>query len=114
MSTRTITATVPAWIGKYSLLGPHELRNGSDEEIINALTFVNFDMTGCGYTVAGTAEVTVILVDPDTLITNKVGALRQELSRHRAEAHAKENAILEQINNLLAITYKPDPEPEAA
>ncbi len=51
MSTRTITATVPAWIGKYSLLGPHELRNGSDEEIINALTFVNFDMTGCGYTV---------------------------------------------------------------
>ena len=110
MSARTITATVPAWIGKHSGLGPQTLANGSEEEIVNGLTFVTFDMLSCGYTLAGTAEIKVTLVDTDTLITNRVEMLRQELSQHRAEAHVKENAILEQINNLLAITYKPDPE----
>jgi hypothetical protein len=114
MSARTITATVPVWIGSHSSIGPQQLCNGSAEELIDGLTFVTLDMTACGYTMAGTAEITVTLVDTDTLIANKVETLRQELSQHRAEAHVKENAILEQINNLLAITYKPDPEPEAA
>ena len=41
-----------------------------------------------------------------------VAQLREQLKNAKAAAHQKEKAIQEKIDNLLAIEYKPDPEPE--
>lgn len=102
MSTRTITGTVKVQIGSY--IRQEWLRNPDDEEVFKCLSFTNLDMSDCGHTVVGEAQVTVTLPDHDTIIGNKVDALRAEKTRTLADAQLKATQIEGQIQSLLAIT----------
>lgn len=100
---KTISTKCKAWITSRSSVGPDELEKGNR---ITDLAFVNHDMSTQGWTLAGTATISVNLVDRKTLIDNKVDALKKEASAIRAEATAKVTRIESQIQNLLAICYE--------
>lgn len=107
---KTITAKTTAWITTYSGIGPDEIKAPTDE-MVHQLYFSRGDMKEQGWTVAGEAEITVTLVDVDTLITNKVESLRAQLQEVRSDAQVRCNSLEQQIQKLLAITYD---EPQAA
>ena len=59
-----------------------------------------------GYTLIGTAEVTIELHTEDQIMTAKlVEALQAQLQTVRAENQQRENAILDEISKLTAISY---------
>ena len=80
----------------------------SQEELVHNLTCWDLDGHIEGWTLVGTAEVSITLDAPDKMISNKVDALKVELTKTKADAEAKCNFILGQINNLLAIEFKPE------
>lgn len=102
MSKHTITGTIKAQLA--SCYGPQDLRGVDPQTIISRLSFAEGDMSKYGYSVVGTAEVTVTLFDEDTMVGAKVEALRAEATRVQAEATAKVTQIEHQIQRLLAIT----------
>lgn len=74
------------------------------------LTYTDEDSTYWvenGYTKVGTAEITLTIFSADTMVANKVEALRAEKKKVQAEAAMRANEIDGQIQNLLAITYQP-------
>ena len=60
-----------------------------------------------GYPLIGTAEVTVTLHSSDEIVQNQIAALQAQLQDARAQAHQAEQAILERISKLQALTYEP-------
>jgi len=98
---KTVTVETKAWITGYSSLTPADLENGR----VAGLIYTDADMKSDGWTLVGTATITVSLVDKDTLIQNKVAALREEAKAIRADATEKVTRIEGQIQNLLAISY---------
>lgn len=60
-----------------------------------------------GSPLIGTAEVTVTLHSADEVVQNQISALQAQLQKQRAEAYRAEQAILERISKLQAITYEP-------
>ena len=48
------------------------------------------------------------IVDENTIKQELVAQLREQLKKVKAEAHQKEKAIQEKIDNLLAIEYQPE------
>jgi hypothetical protein len=60
-----------------------------------------------GYPLVGTAEVTVTLHSSDEIVQNQITALQTQLQDARAQAHLAEQAILERISKLQALTYEP-------
>jgi len=110
MATKTITATVDAWLSQYQnpahLLDPKT----SPDRVVAMITCVRRDSDPKawqrdGYTLVGTAEVTLHLVDERAVVENKVTSLRAEKERTLAEAHAKAVELEGQIQKLLAISY---------
>lgn len=103
-----VIGTQSAWLGSYSGLTPEDFKNPK-EKIIDGLSFakVGQDMTSTGWTYVGEATITVELVDKDTLINNKVEALRAEAVTIRAEATMKCTRIEEKINQLLCLENNP-------
>ncbi len=87
-----------------------EIMKMSQEELVSNLTCWDLDGHIEGWTLVGTAEVSITLDAPDKMIANKVDALKVELTKTKADAEAKCNFILGQINNLLAIEFKPEGE----
>jgi hypothetical protein len=58
-----------------------------------------------GWAQIGTARV-IITIDPkEKIIANRVAALHAELQTVRAENQRRENAIIDQISKLQAITF---------
>jgi hypothetical protein len=104
---KTVTGKAKAWIAKHSFIGPQDLVKPDFNPAKLFFTAPIVDMTDQGWTLAGEAEITVNLVDEQTLIDNKVSALREELKTVRAEAHKKSVEIEDMISQLLAITYEP-------
>ena len=103
---KKITATVKAWLPGHC--GPNDLSD-TPERAIDALSFTSHDMTSIsGWTLAGTATVTVDLVDDQALVDNKVASLREELKQTRVAASMKEADIELKIQKLLAIEYTPE------
>lgn len=98
---KTITATTKAWLTSYA--GPDDL-TGTQDRAIEALAYHPRDMNSSGWTYAGQATITVELVDNDTLILNKVSALRSELQTVRANAEIEAGNLEAKIQKLLAIT----------
>jgi hypothetical protein len=102
---------VPAWFTN-DYKGP-ELLKGPAREAINAMAFVDpteWSHDGEppeGWTRVGTATITVELVDEEALVANKIDSLRHEITRVRADAHAKETHLAGKIQQLLAITNNP-------
>ena len=58
-----------------------------------------------GYTPIGTATVTIELHTNDHIMAAKLEALQAQLQTVRAENQQRENAILDQISKLTAISY---------
>lgn len=54
-------------------------------------------------TIADPIEITLKVLDVEQIVGDTVEGLKAELARHRAEAEIKDQAIQDQINNLLAL-----------
>ena len=63
-----------------------------------------------GYTLIGTATVTIELHTEDQIMAAKLAALKEQLQTVRAENQQRENAILDQISKLQAIDFVGDAE----
>jgi hypothetical protein len=101
------TVKTGAWLtNDYTTID--ELVKMSQEELVHKLNCYDLDGNIPGWTLVGTAEVSITLDAPDKMIANKVDALKVELTKTKADAEAKCNFILGQINNLLSIEFKPE------
>lgn len=102
---KTFTGTTRAWLAGYDSM--HELNSridsGATERAVGLIQFSNHDMSDHGWTNIGTASITVTLDDADTIVSNQVAVLQQELQKARAESFMREQAITDKINSLLAI-----------
>ena len=58
-----------------------------------------------GYTLIGAATVTIDLYTNDKIMAAKLEALQAQLQTVRAENQQRENAILDEISKLTAISY---------
>ena len=82
------------------------IQDGHIEEAVGALTYSNCDMSDSeGWTEVGIAEVSVTLHPHETVVAKELDGLKQQLEKVRAENHLRENAILDRISKLQAITY---------
>jgi len=95
-----LTGTLKAWFT--GGMGPHSL---TYKDVLGHLSYTNQDMSTAGWSVCGEADITLRLLPEDALIGAKVDSLRAELTKVRADAIARETAITQQINTLLAIGY---------
>jgi hypothetical protein len=115
----TITATLKAWsTGDYCYRNLMDaLRENKHQDAAEQMVYSNASMDGDGWAYIGDAEITVHLQPRDDITARQVAALQQELDKARAEWMTKQQAILERINKLQALTYEvetPAPAPVAA
>lgn len=61
---------------------------------------------GQGYSRIGTATVTVELHTENEIAANQLASLQKQLQEVRAENQQRENAILDQISKLQALTFQ--------
>lgn len=101
MAQRTITGTVKVQLSKY--YGLDSLK-GESNAVFRTLCIMDTDMSEHGYSVIGSAEVTVTLHDPDQIIGDKVKSLRAEAKKVQADAVNRCTEIERQVQQLLAIT----------
>lgn len=85
-----------------------ELLGMTQEQLVSKLTCWDIDCHIEGWTLVGTAEVAITLDSKDKMIGNKVDALKAELKKTKADAEVRCNFLRGQINNLLAIEFKPE------
>lgn len=93
--------TTKAYLSSYSDIT--EVANGSHMPMI-----CNSDsgyLERQGYTPIGTATVTIDLYTDDQIMIAKLEALQAQLQTVRAENQQRENAILDKISKLTAISY---------
>lgn len=105
-----ITGSLKAWTtSKWNNLDSvvNMVSQGEQVEALNALSYLNHDMSGSDdWIEVGVAEITVTLYPREDVVAKELESLKDCLQRVRAENHMRENAILERINNLQAITYE--------
>lgn len=106
-----ITFETKAWITEYNRKTPAELRT---PEGASSLFYSGDDHSGVGngWTLAGTATITLDLVDDRVLVDNKVASLREQAANIRAEATGKAARIEGQIQQLLCIENSPAAAPD--
>lgn len=80
-----------------------EVANGS--QMPNILSGDGSYFEQQGYSLIGTATVTIELHTNDQIMAAKLEALQAKLQTVRAENQQRENAILDQISKLTAISY---------
>lgn len=102
-----IEDTLNAYLPPGSHLSPADLEK---PRALSSLMFHAVPVEGAddyfakvGYTLVGTATISVTLIDRDKLVANKIDALRNEASSIRAEATAKCTKIEGQIQQLLCL-----------
>lgn len=100
----TFNVATKAWLTQYDSTSPKDLLSGNR---LDSLTYSNQKMESAGWTQVGTAEITVQFIDENTMVGNKVNALREEAKTIRAEATAKVTRIEGHINDLLALGFTP-------
>lgn len=103
---RTVTVKTLAQMAEYCSLTPEDFETADAERLARALFF--YPTLLSGHTEVGKAEITMTLYDTDKLIDSKVDSLKAQLRKTQADAEVACNRIREQINSLLAITYKPE------
>lgn len=99
---RIITGTIKVQCDKYTSLDA--FKSDDSDTLFNRLHLSGHDMSEYGYSYVGTAEVTITLNDPDTIVGDKVKSLQAEATKVQADAQAAVTRIQRQINELLAIT----------
>ena len=95
---KTVTGTTGAWLSSLSM--------DENPENLTSLSFAAHDMTECGWTKVGTAEITVELFDDKEILSNQLSMLDEAEKRVKADAQAKLTEIEGQRQRLLAIEYK--------
>jgi hypothetical protein len=107
----TATATLKAWTTspwRNSDHIFHLIEKGQTTEALDALTYLNHDMSETeDWVEVGTAEITVNFYPRETTLAKELDGLNSQLQKVRAENHMRENAILDRIIKLQAITYEP-------
>jgi hypothetical protein len=102
----TFTAPVTIWITKYSDHDADSLQSvdsASDMSILDP----RHDFSDSGYTKVGEGTLTCEIYSRDEIITGKAGALRAELANDRAQSQKRQNALMQKISELEALTYEP-------
>lgn len=109
MTTPTFTGTAKVWTTskwrgiEYVL---HSVAEGRLDEAVSEMTYINHNMSSTeNWTEVGTAEITVTLHPREIVVEKEVEGLKQQLEKVRADNHMRENAILDRISKLQAITY---------
>jgi hypothetical protein len=110
LEMRTEQGKIKAYISEYRTID--EVKRYEGEDLLNMVSFSNFDLTDNGYTVIGEAEISLRVLDEDQILSNKIASLTRQKQSIIAEAQAKATVIEGQIQSLLAITYKPEVESE--
>lgn len=95
--------TLDVWLSSSAYSKPSELQKLDGEELVDLLFFQNADMSSCGWTRVGTAEVIITLDDCKTCTANQVAILQSQLKEMRAEHQQAQNRLTKRINELLAI-----------
>lgn len=93
--------TAKAYIPNYASM--ENVVSGSEMPILTANDSGYFE--GQGYPQVGVAAVTIELFSDDEITSKRLEALQAKLHTVRAENQQRENAILDQISKLQAITY---------
>ena len=102
MAKRIITGTL--FVSLSECADPERLKSDDHTIALRELSFTACDISGNGYSKAGTATVTVELDDENELIENKAESLRDEIKKVRADAENAITRLTEKLNSLLAIT----------
>lgn len=101
-----ITATTAAYISEWSQQRFVESMKSDDpDKSIDFLMFAKTDAGMEGWTKAGTAHITVEILDDDTIRSGMVDTLKEQRKTVLAEAQLKAMQIDEKIQSLLAIEY---------
>jgi hypothetical protein len=106
----TITATLPAWLPSYTSVDDlmAAVLKGNTARVVDMpmYTITNMGKGSDPYTLIGEAEITLTLKPRDELVTAQVAALQRELQAERAESMRKQNAIMDRISKLQALTFE--------
>lgn len=106
---KTFTGTTKAWTtSKWrdidSIL--HTVKEGKFDEAAAEMTYLNHDMSDTdGWVEVGIATITVTFHNRDELVAKELEGLNVQLQKVRSENMMRENAILDRISKLQAITY---------
>jgi hypothetical protein len=106
----TFTGTVKAWTtSKWHNIDCvlKTLKDGDKDAAAASLTYVNHDMSSAeDWVEAGVATITVTLYPREKLVAKELDGLNTQLQKVRADNQQRENAILDRISKLQAITYE--------
>ena len=108
----TFTGTTKAWTSSTwrdldYVLGT--VKGGDHDQAASELTYTNSDMSGAeGWAEVGVATITVTFHPRDEIVSKELEGLNQQLQKVRAENVMRENAILDRISKLTAITFEGD------
>jgi hypothetical protein len=84
----------------------HLVKEGDFDEAASGMTYINHDMSCTeGWAEVGVATITVTFHNRDELVAKELDGLNTQLQKVRAENQQRENAILDRISKLQAITY---------
>ena len=84
----------------------HTIKGGEFDEAASAMTYINHDMSDTeGWVEVGVATITVTFHPREELVAKELEGLNTQLQKVRAENQQRENAILDRISKLQAITY---------
>jgi hypothetical protein len=104
------TGTTKAWTTSTWHNIDHVLETVKQEHLNEAadeLSFTNNNMSHIeDWTEVGIAEITVTFYPRDTVVAKELDGLNTQLQKVRAENQQRENAILDRISKLQAITYE--------
>ena len=108
----TIKGKQKAWIAHRHLTAQdlaNMAKDGKSASILDELTLTNVNMSdNPAWLQVGFAEVTLTLLDDKHVTATQLAQLQAQLQTVRAENQKRENAILDQISKLQAITYTPE------
>ena len=97
--------TTSQWRGIDTIL--HMVNKAELDDAASALTYINHDMSDSeGWAEVGIATITVELYPRDELVSKELEGLNAQLQKVRADNQQRENAILDRISKLLAVTYE--------
>lgn len=105
-----ITGTMKTWTTSKYFNIDHVyalLDKGKTQSAISCLNFTSSDMSDCeDWVEVGSAEITVTLCSRDEAVAKELDGLNAQLQKVRADNQQRENAILDRISKLQAITYE--------
>jgi hypothetical protein len=100
----TFKAPISVWISQYS---HHDAASLQTVSSADGLVLWEGDQKPMeGYTKIGKGEVTITIASRDEIVTGKVDSLRADLAKDRAESQVRQNALMQKISELEALTYE--------